>query len=275
MTQFLHLLASPGLGLPTDLWVPSTKKVKPENSVQYAIGYNHSLNDGFEVSVEAYYKTMDNLLEYKSGFNIFSNSKEWEERVLVGTGTSYGTEFLVEKTKGKTTGWIGYTLSKSDRSFPDLNSGEEFPYKYDRRHDISVAVTHKKSERIDFGLIWVYGTGNTYTLGTSIYNSLTAGTDPLYGNNSLSSLLPVNNVEYRNNQRQPAYHRLDLSVNLHKEKDRGKRTWSFGLYNAYSRQNPFVIRVKDRADNSNSKGLYLEQTSLIPILPFATYSFKF
>lgn len=272
MTQFLHLLASPGLGLPTDLWVPSTDIVKPEHSVQYALGYTRSLSQSLELTVEGYYKTLGNVLEYKSGFNIFTGSDNWEEKVLVGDGHSYGAEVMLEKRIGKTTGWIGYTWSRSFRNFPDIAQGKTFPYKYDRRHDISIAATHKLNDRIDFGLIWVYGTGNTYTLGANNYNALGAGAEPLYATGLISQLQTINHVPNRNNQRAPAYHRLDLSVNFHKLKKRGKRTWSFGFYNAYSRQNPFTVTLAERPDNNE---LYLKQTSLIPIIPFATYLFKF
>jgi len=254
------------------LWVPSTENVKPEQADQLALGYTRSLPMGFEVTVEGYYKTMKNLLEYKAGYNIFSGSKEWEQKVFVGNGHSYGAEFLLEKKTGKTTGWIGYTWSKSNREFPDINFGEIYPYKYDRRNDISVAVTHKPGDRIDFGLIWVYGSGNTYTLGTTNYNALGAGAEPVNSDGLLSQLLPVNFVGSRNNQRAPAFHRLDLSVNFHKIKKRGKRTWSLGLYNAYSRQNPFTITLKQRPGSGQ---LFLEQTSLLPIVPFITYSFSF
>ncbi len=271
MTQFLHLLASPGLGLPTDLWVSSTDKIKPENAWQYGVGYTQSLANGYELTLEGFYKDMDNLLEYKSGFNIFSNSKDWEEKVDIGEGTSFGGEILFEKTKGKTTGWIGYTLSKSTRKFPNINYGNSFPYKYDRRHDISVAVTHKKSRRVDFGLVWVYGTGNTFTLGTTNYNALGIYTEPDRQGTLFGSISTTNHIESRNNQRMPAYHRLDLSVNLHKEKKNGTRTWSFGIYNAYGRQNPFV--VYNTLDRDGVP--ILKQQSLLPILPYFSYSFKF
>jgi len=214
---------------------------------------------------------MNNLLEYKSGFNIFSSSNSWEDKVLIGKGDSYGVELMLEKRKGKTTGWIGYTLSKSNRNFLGISEGETFPYKYDRRHDISLAVTHKKSDRFDFGIIWVYGSGNTYTLGTSNYNAIGAG-DPFLENSVFSSFQPVNHVENRNNQRAPSYHRLDVSFNFHKIKKRGKRIWSLGLYNAYSRQNPFFITLAEKRETGK---LYLKQTSLLPVIPFASYSFKF
>ena len=271
MTQYLHLLASPGLGLPTDLWVASTDKIQPENSWQYGVGYTQSLGKGYELTIEGFYKDMDNLLSYKSGFNFFSNSKVWENKIDVGTGKSFGGEVLLEKTTGKTTGWIGYTLSKSTRTFPNINFGKSFPYKYDRRHDIGLVITHKKSERVDFGLIWVYGTGNTYTLGTSNYNALGINTESDRHSKLFGSIGTASNIESRNNQRMPAYHRLDLSVNLHKEKKRGTRTWSFGVYNAYARQNPFIVY--------NSFNLLgepvLKQQSLLPILPYCSYSYKF
>jgi len=272
MRQFLHLLASPGLGLPNDLWVTSTDRVKPEAATQYAIGVTRSIGEKYELTIESYHKTMENLLEYKSGFGFFSTGADWEDKVIVGDGTSYGVELLVEKTAGKLTGWMGYTWSKTDRSFPDLNNGVAFPYKYDRRHDISLALTYKKSDRVDLGLIWVYGSGNTYTLGTKNYNAIGNGQDRYFASNFLSTLSPINHIEGRNNQRAPAYHRLDLAINFHKIKRRGTRTWSFGFYNAYSRQNPFQLQVAERRD---TKELYLKQTSLLPIVPFFSYSFKF
>ena len=270
MTQFVHLLSSPGLGLPTDLWVPVTEKIKPSNSTQYALGFTQSLPKGFDLTIEGFYKEMENLLEYDTGYNIFSTSQDWEDKVIVGDGLSYGVEVLLEKRIGKTTGWIGYTLSKSERTFPDIKLGDSFPYKYDRRHDVSVAITHKKSERVDFGLIWVYGSGNTYTLGTKNIGTIGAGPGPAFELELAESLGNLNFIENRNNQRLPAYHRLDLSINLHKVKKRGTRTWSFGLYNAYSRQNPFSVTVK-----KDSGKFYLQQLSLLPIIPFASYSFKF
>ena len=271
MTQFLHLLASPGLGLPTDLWVSSTEKIEPENSWQYGAAYTRSLGNGYELTLEGFYKDLDNLLEYRSGFNFFSNSKDWEDKVNVGTGVSYGGEILLEKTKGKTTGWVGYTWSKSDRTFEEINFGEPFPYKYDRRHDVGLVLTHKHSKRMDFGLVWVYGTGNTYTLGTSNYNALGAQTDLPIQDQIFESLGTANYLETRNNQRMPSYHRMDVSINLHKEKKRGTRTWSYGIYNVYARQNPFLVYL-----NQNGSGqLELKQQSLIPILPYFSYTFKF
>ena len=267
MTQFIHLLTNPGLGLPTDLWVPSTERIKPENSVQYVLAITRSLPLGLDLTIEGFYKEMDNLVEYKAGVNVFGSSQGWEDKIEVGNGDSYGAEILLEKKDGKTTGWIGYTLSWSNRTFKNINDGQAFPYRYDRRHDIGAALTHKFSNRFDMGVVWVYGTGNTYTLATQRYWQIpepNAVTSEHFG--------PV--LEYtkqRNNQRMPAYHRLDISANLHKELKWGQRTWSFGLYNAYSRQNPFAVFLSEDFDGKAN----LKQISLLPILPFVSYNVSF
>jgi len=264
MTQFVHLLTTPGIGLPSDLWVPSTDKIKPEHSQSFALGYARSLSNGFQFSTEAYYKTMEGLLEYKEGADFFGSSVGWEDNVEVGRGWSYGGEVLLEKKTGKTTGWIGYTLSWTERQFDNLNFGEKFPYRYDRRHDLGIAVTHKFNDRVDVGGVYVYGTGNAVTLGLQQYAPLNGG--QYYGQNS------IEHIESRNNYRMPSYHRLDLAINLHKEIKWGERTWSLGLYNSYNRQNPFILLQREDPFTGQRK---LKQLSLIPALPYATYSIKF
>ena len=267
MTQFIHLLTSPGLGLPTDLWVPSTDRIKPENSTQFAAAITRSLPLGLELSVEGFYKTMDNLVEYKAGVDVFGSSLGWEDKIEVGTGESYGAEVLLEKKTGKTTGWIGYTLSWSNRTFENINDGQPFPYRYDRRHDIGLAITHKFSKRLDMGFVWVYGTGNAYTLATQRYlqvPSTYAGEFNYY-----PQILEF--TDQRNNQRMPTYHRLDVSVNMHKENKLGLRTWSVGLYNAYNRQNPFAVYLSQDFDGKAN----LTQVSLLPVIPFVSYNLSF
>ncbi len=263
MTQFLHLLTNQSIGLPTDLWVPVTDSIPPQQSDQFAIGYARTVKKDYELSVEAYYKTMENVIEYKDGASFVGNDKDWQKKVEIGKGWSYGAEILFEKKVGKTTGWIGYTLSWTERQFDGLNFGEKFPYRYDRRHDIGVAVTHKFNDRVDVGLVWVYGTGNAVTLGLERYLSF----DNVFG----SGAGEIEHIESRNNYRMPAYHRLDLGVNLHKKKKWGEQTWSFGVYNAYSRQNPFFLEF---GYNNNNQRV-LKQYSLFPIIPSFNYSFKF
>ncbi len=263
MSQYIHLLSNSTIGLPTDLWVPTTTKLKPEVSDQVALGGIYKLNKKFEFSIEGFYKTMSNLLEYKEGASFFSISDDWQNKVIQGKGWSYGMEFLIRKERGKTTGWIGYTLSWTNRQFDGISFGEVFPYKYDRRHDIGIAITHHFNEDIDMGLTWVFGTGNAVTLATEKY----AG---MHQNKNFFSNNYVQYIETRNNYRMPNYHRLDLGVNFHKKMKHGVRTWSFGLYNAYSRQNPFFLYF---SKESGSTQLY--QISLFPIIPSFRYNFKF
>jgi len=175
MRQYIQLLTNEGIGLPTDLWLPSTENVLPQDSWQAAIGLAKTVKKDYEVSFEAYYKDMSNLTAYKEGSSFFQLG-DWEDRITQGTGKSYGGEFLVQKKKGRLTGWIGYTLSWSFRKFPGLNFGREFPFKFDRRHDISVVATYKINDRIAVAGTWVYGTGNAVTLANSIYDG---GYEPL------------------------------------------------------------------------------------------------
>ena len=157
MNQYVHLLSSMPIAMPTDLWVPVTKKIKPMRSHQYALGGYYTGINGWEFSVEGYYKDMRNVLEYKDGVSFFGSSSGWENKVEMGKGRSAGIEFMAQKTAGKTTGWLSYTLSKSDRKFTKggINNGEWFPYKYDRRHSINLTINHKFSDRIDIGASWV------------------------------------------------------------------------------------------------------------------------
>ncbi|MDG1779390.1 MAG: TonB-dependent receptor [Flavobacteriales bacterium] len=271
MTQFIHLLTNVSIGLPTDLWLPATDNVRPQNSDQVALGVATTLKDGFEFSAEVYHKWMTNLIEYKDGAGFQGTGENWEELVEVGDGTAYGLELLLEKKTGKWTGWLGYTLSWTWRQFDNLNFGEQFPFRYDRRHDIGLAVSYHINDRVDMGFVWVYGTGNAVTLGTTRFNTLNAAPS-VYGNNNNQGFNPTADFfEARNDYRMPSYHRFDIGVNFHRETSFGERTWSFGIYNAYNRQNPFFLYFS--SDGQGNPGLY--QISLFPILPSFTYSFKF
>ncbi|MBI3143566.1 MAG: TonB-dependent receptor [Bacteroidetes bacterium] len=273
MMQALHLLTNPTIGLPTDLWVPATKNVPVEYSQQVALGYAQTVKDAYELSLEAYYKTMDNLIEYKDGQSFGGSDANWENKVAIGRGWSYGLELLFEKKVGKLSGWIGYTLSWTNRQFDDLNFGKAFPYRYDRRHDMSLVITYKQNDKVDFGLVWVYGTGNAYTLGLEHY---WAYNDELGQSGEWVYFDDIEHVESRNNFRAPSYHRLDLAVNFHKPTKWGQRTISLGLYNAYSRQNPFFIYwgYEDGFFSDNSARV-LKQVALFPMIPSISYAFKF
>jgi outer membrane receptor for ferrienterochelin and colicin len=270
MTQFIHLLTNVSIGLPTDLWLPATDNVRPQGSDQIALGMATSLKNNFQFSAEVYYKWMTNLIEYKDGASFQGSGENWENLVEVGKGNAYGLELLLEKKSGKITGWVGYTLSWTNREFENLNFGEPFPYRFDRRHDIGLALSYHINDHIDMGFVWVYGTGNAVTLGTTTFSTLT-NNPSVFGNNELFFAPPAEYFEERNDFRMPAYHRLDVGINLHKETKFGERTWSFGLYNMYNRQNPFFLYFG--SNGAGEQGLF--QISLFPVLPSFTYSFKF
>lgn len=268
MQQYIHLLSSSTISMPTDLWLPVTEKIKPMNSEQYAIGGSYDLQNGFDFSVEAFYKDMNNILEYKDGASFFGYNESWENLVEMGKGWAYGAEFLINKTIGKTTGWIGYTLSWSNRKFENINFGKEFPAKYDRRHDISLVVAHKPSKKIDYGLTWVIGTGNTATLAKrSMMISLPESLS--YTNSSRV----IDIVEGRNNYRMPAYHRMDISVNFNKKIKWGTRTWNISVYNVYNRSNPFYLFFDTKEGSNNER--VLKQVSLFTVIPSISYILKF
>ena len=166
MKQYIHLLTSSRITFPTDLWVPTTDKVKPQLSDQFAIGSVFNFTENIELSIETYYKSMNELIEYSEGSS-FRDPGSWESKIEKGgRGRAYGLEFMLKKNSGKTTGWITYTLAKTERQFENISMGNWFPYKYDRRHDISILVNQKFNDRIDAGLTWEFSSGNLFTLIT-------------------------------------------------------------------------------------------------------------
>jgi outer membrane cobalamin receptor len=268
MMQYIHLLTNAGLGLPTDLWVPSTSDIKPQRANQYAMGLARNFKSVYEISLEGYYKKMYNLIDYKEGTSFLNVQTDWRDKVAKGgQGESHGAELLAQKKVGKVTGWVGYTLSWTYRQFDAINNGKWFPYKYDRRHDISVAVTHAWNERMDFSAVWVYGTGNAVTLPTATFKSAN------YNNNSGFGY-PMSETYYygdRNSFRMHAYHRLDLSFSFWKTTKWGRSKWTLAAYNVYNRKNPFFMDVShDFYDNRK-----FVQYSLFPIIPSISYAFKF
>jgi len=268
MVQYVHLLSSSAiLSMPTDLWVPVTKRLSPPISNQVALGLDMALSKDLSLTVEGYYKKMQHLIEYKEGASFMSTiSNTWDDKVVVGDGESYGVEFNLEKQAGNTTGWISYTLSKSERTFDDLNFGKTFPANNDRRHNINIVITHKFSEKFDIGATWVYNSGNHVTLQAYEY--------PSYSDNDNYGYV-VKETGGKNSYKMGDYHRLDLSANFHKKKKHGLRTWNISIYNVYNRMNPFVLSWDEKFTNNNESYLQLEQFSLFSIIPTITYSFKF
>ena len=263
MRQYINLLSNESIGLPTDLWLPATKRVKPQDAWQAALGAAYDWKE-YEVSVEGYYKDMQNLLSYTEGSSFFSFSN-WQNRVTQGMGDSYGVELFLQKKRGAWTGWIGYTLSRTNRQFDELNFGRKFPYKYDRRHDFEIVVNYKKSEKFDIGMTWVFGTGKAISLAAESYYYYSPGINP----NSFYQYY-VEHFEERNNFRMPSYHRGDIGFNFHKIRTGYQRTISFGAYNVYNRKNPFFVFTEE-----TSNQVQLKQASLFPIIPFISYNIKF
>ena len=276
MTQYLHLLSNSSISLPTDLWVPVTARIKPMTSQQVAAGLFYNVLD-LNLSVEGYYKYMDNLLEYKDGASFWGNSQGWEDKVCMGRGWAYGVEFLAQKSVGRLTGWLGYTWSHTDRKFDRegniLNAGRTFPAKYDRRHDVSLVLTYKFNEHIDASASWVFSSGNTATLPMQDINPSEEGTEqryPYYYN------YEVPYVSSRNNYRMPNYHRMDVSVNFHKKLRRGKRTINISIYNVYNHQNPYLVYESYAYDyRTGNDTRVLKQLSIFPILPSISYNWTF
>ena len=277
MTQYLHLLSTSTVALPTDLWVPVTAHITPMTSNQVAAGVFYNLLDSLNLSVEAYYKNMDNLLEYKDGASFWGSSQGWEQKVCMGRGWAYGVEFLAQKTVGKWTGWLGYTWSHTDRLFDregmTLNGGRPFPAKYDRRHDISLVLSYKFSERFDASVTWVYATGNAATLGLQQFSPDGEPQDEYndyyyYGGEEATASY----ISSRNNYRMPAYHRMDVSLNWHKPLKYGRQTVNVSIYNAYNRQNPYTLYTSYSWETGTRT---LNQLSLFPILPSVSYIWTF
>lgn len=280
MDQYIHLLTNATIGLPTDIWVPATDKTPPQSSYQTAVGFAYNLKDSWYFTLEGFYKTMSNLIDYSEGSSFFEYGVDWEDKIeRDGTGLSYGLEFLARKDIGRFRGWVGYTLSRVDLQFATLNNGEPFPYTYDRRHDVSVVIMFKVNEKLDASVTWVYGTGKARTLAVSRYapdnhDFSNPGNGYNYYGPTTNSYFYDPDIEYfkgKNAYREPAYHRLDLGVNWHKNRKWGKTTWSLGIYNVYNRQNTFYLFFG--YDESGNRSL--KQMSIFMLIPSISYSVEF
>lgn len=290
MNQYIHLISNTGVGLPTDLWVPATKNLAPQNSKQWAAGLAKDfLKQDLAVTVEGYYKRMNNVLGFKEGASFLdvgtsdqsgASSFSWEKNVTSGKGWSYGAEFLVQRKFGKLSGWIGYTLSWTQFQFDSLNFGKKFYAKYDRRHDISVVAIYKlrnensdtDEDGITLSVTWVYGTGNAITLPLSSYDAPTHNPgNPNYNPTPYTNANNVSEYTEKNGFRMAPYHRLDFGMQFHKTKKHGVRTWEFSIYNVYNRKNPYFYFIEPSSNGSS----VLKQISLFPIIPSVSYNFKF
>lgn len=274
MQQFVHLLTNNTIGITPDIWVPSNANIKPSEGKQASFGiFKHFEKKDIDFEIVTYYKVTDNLITYKEGEVFTGNAENWQQKIETGgNGLSFGLEFLLQKKQGLTTGWISYTYSKTTQQFDNINFGQIYPFKYDRRHDFSVVVNQKINDKITVSADWVFGSGYPYTLPIGVYNTIDDGT-----------LLPVMKYDFiydqkiyiysdRNAYRMRVYHRLDLAANFTKKVKKGIRTWTFSVYNAYNRSNPYLYYTKY---DKNDKKIRLYQQSLFPIIPSLSYSLEF
>ena len=267
MSQSVHLLSNSNITLPTDLWVPVTSKILPMYSNQAAAGIFYSVGP-VDLSLEGYYKTMDNVLEYRDGTSFFGSTTGWEEKVAMGRGWAYGVEFLAQKKTGKLTGWIGYTWSKTMRQFDRegniINFGLPLPATYDRRHDLSITASYEINKKIDVAATFIFGTGVCGSLAMQSISVI-----PGFSK-EMDYYFPTTTVDYlegRNNYRMPSYQRLDLGVNFKRTFRNGcHRTINVSVYNTLNRNNPFLV-YRD--------GDELKQLSIFPIMPSVSYTFEF
>ena len=281
MAQYVHLLSSTVIALPLDLWVPITKDIRPVTADHYSVGVYYDGLPGWEFSVEGYWKEMFNLMEYKEGVQFVFSSDGWEDQVETGRGRAVGLEFFIQKTAGKTTGWISYTLSKSERWFPDgsINMGRPFPYKYDRPHAFNLTLNHKFSEKVDVSLSWMFSSGSTMTLAERYSVIIYPG--PHGSDYYEASTEQYNYVSGRNNYRLPPSHRLNLGVNLRHRTRRGNEAvWNFSIYNVYNAMNPnFVLDSEKREynpeTNTSKKKRELSKLTILPIIPAFSYTYNF
>lgn len=276
MSQYVHLLSSTIMPLPLDIWVPITKDIKPVTSDQFSLGTYYDGLRGWEFSLEGYYKKMDNLLAFKEGVMFLANTSGWENQVDIGQGRAMGLELFVRKTTGRTTGWVSYTLSKSERVFPDgtINLGRPYPYKYDRRHALDIVVNHKFSDRVDISASWVFASGGWMTVPMRETRVLLPDAEYIYDSS-------VNYSSGRNNYNLPPSHRLNLGVNLRRPTKRGgESVWNFSLYNAYNAMNPnFIFYNYSTYDNPEETVerdvVFLTKVTVLPILPAFSYTLTF
>jgi CarboxypepD_reg-like domain/TonB-dependent Receptor Plug Domain len=259
--QNLHLITNATSSSPTDIWLPSSNVIKPEIADQVAIGvYTNSSNRKYEFTAEAYYKALQNQIDYKNAAVTLGNDNV-ESELLFGTGRAYGLETMLRKKTGKLTGWVAYTISKSEKKIAGINDGKYFNARQDRTHDISVVGMYDLTKRWSLSGTWVYTTGNAVTFPTGKYE-VAGSTVFLYS--------------ARNAERFPAYHRLDVAATYEARKNANRRyqsSWTFGLYNAYGRQNTYSINFRENKDNPNVSEAV--RTSLFSVVPSVTWNFKF
>jgi hypothetical protein len=264
MAQYIHLISNTTASSPLDVWSPSTANIKPELADQVAVGLFKNLKDNmYETSVEAYYKTMTNQIDYVDGADLLLN-EDLEADLLYGKGRAYGVEFFAKKNTGRLNGWLSYTLSRTERQIDGINYNKYYAAKYDKTHNLNAVAVYELTKRLNLSGNFVYGTGVATTFPNGRFEQ-----DGL--------IVPINTDNARNNFRVPAYHRLDLSATLEGKKKPGRKyesSWTFSLYNLYSRRNAFSVYFRQNEDNPQ-KTEAVRLSVFGSVIPSVTYNFKF
>ncbi len=269
MAQYLHLLTFSNAGAPNDIWAPSTDKIPLERAEQKAMSYTKNFVDiGWSMQLESYYKNFSDLVDYKSGTNLYSTKVNWENLIAInGIGRAYGFEFLLRKDAGRLNGWISYTLAKSERQFVDINNGNWFPEHYDRRHNFNVVAQYKFSDRWTINSNFVYQSGYAINLPDALVLNDYGFTNPIYFS--------------RNNARAPAYNRLDISFTKKRLTKKGNEvSWTYGIYNLYGYNNPYAVSYAFGSQLANNQNAfifsgYIKVQSFLNFIPSVSYSLKF
>ena len=267
MIQYLHLVTSSAASLPTDVWYPSEEGIAPQTSDQVSLGLHQAIaQNKFFASLEGYYKWLGNSIDFRDGAQLFANPNLNKEFVF-GKGWAYGLEAYIEKKKGKTTGWIGYTLAWTWRQFNQINYGIAFHPRYDRRHDLSVVLMHKLSKRVSISGTWIYSTGNYATVASGRFG---------FQDHLPDAIAPTPDYGRRNDFQMPPTHRMDLGMVWNLNTKRFESDLTFSIYNVYSRRNPYFVYYEEEVDEAGRTESFTPTlVSLFPILPAITFNFKF
>jgi len=259
MVQYLNLLSTTGLSMPTDIWIPAMKGILPEKSDQVNIGISYDWKTKLFFSIEIYNKWLYNTADFKNGASLFSDLSPWYAKTTQGKGNAKGIEFMIEKQEGKLTGGINYSYSIANRKYADLNNGLRFPFKYDRRHNVNLTITHKLSDKWDYSILWTFGTGYPVTLPVEKYLPAL----------NIVAHLQHNYIYYYPslyNYRLPVYHRLDIGIHYKTGNKLFQHIFSLDIYNVYNRKNPVNMYY---INNYSFQSIYL-----LPIIPSLTYTLK-
>lgn len=275
MSQYIHQINESYMSLPTDTWMPVSKKLRPLVSDQVSAGAYYNLHNDYSFSVEGYYKWMNHILDYKDGYNFLPSFIGWEDKLAQGKGWSYGVELIARKETGRVTGWLGYGLMWADRQFAEINDGKRYPAKFDNRHKLNVVANWKLSDKVELTGSWTFMTGNRLTASFENYEDLGQAHFP----SDVAPIPPFMNtpggLEYfteRNNFRLPAYHRLDLGINIYRPKKNGRMgIWNVSIYNVYCHMNAITLKKRFWYNYY----CYFETMSILPIIPSVSYTYKF